>query len=350
MTSQSVPTPAESLKGLILNGDSGIRWTIIDIIVPVAGATGGAFSSSYVASNASDEKVFVKAIDIERSLKDVEDPVSATQLLLAGYQRERDLLQECLRMSRVVSLKDSGIHRFPDHTVPVPFLVFEQAVGDVRSIMNFPRGDYAITLRILHQAAVGIRQLHNKRIAHQDLKPSNVLQFEPDNHKLSDLGRASQQGVPAPWDNLAIPGQISYAPPELRYDYVPSEWLERRVLSDFYQLGSLMTFFLTAATMPALLESKLQTHHRPGKWGGTYEEILPVLSDAYSEVIEELAAEVPEPLSDAVDIVQALCDPDVSRRGRHGTAKLSIRSIDRYVSRLDHLSHVAEAKDIGKRE
>lgn len=351
MTESGTSTPAESLQGLILRGDSNTDWEIVEAVTRAVGATGENFSCSYVAKGPNGEGVFVKAIDIQRSLdQSAGDPVSRTAALLTGYERERDLLHACLRMSRVVSLRDSGLHRFPQHAIPVPFLVFEQARGDVRTTMSFPRSDYAMTLTVLHQVAVGLGQLHNARIVHQDLKPSNVLAFEEGEHKPTDLGRASQQGFAAWWDDLPIPGQFSYAPPELRYGYISSEWLERRMLSDFYQLGSLMAFFLTAATMPALLEAKLQPHHRVGTWGGTYEEILPVLSDAFAEVIEELAAVVPEALGEVVDIIQSLCEPDVSRRGRRGFAKLSVRSLDRYVSRLDYLAKTADMRAIGTRE
>lgn len=37
---------------------------------------------------------------------------------------------------------------------------------------------------------LAIRQLHAKNIAHQDVKPSNVLDYRTDGHKLGDFGSA----------------------------------------------------------------------------------------------------------------------------------------------------------------
>ena len=60
----------------------------------------------------------------------------------------------------------------------VQYLIFEKADGDARSFLNASSAfDLAWSLRALHHVTVGLRQMHQSRMAHQDLKPSNVLLF-----------------------------------------------------------------------------------------------------------------------------------------------------------------------------
>ena len=66
------------------------------------------------------------------------------------------------------------------------YIVFELASGDIRAeIERLPNFDLAWCLRSLHNATVGVQQLHSKDIAHQDIKPSNVLVFGMDGSKLA---------------------------------------------------------------------------------------------------------------------------------------------------------------------
>src|SRR5205823_2049082 len=64
----------------------------------------------------------------------------------------------------------------------------------------------------LHHIATGLYQLHSAEVAHQDLKPSNILVFEGSTSKIADLGCASVKGVASPRDSAAFAGDRTYAP------------------------------------------------------------------------------------------------------------------------------------------
>jgi serine/threonine protein kinase len=81
---------------------------------------------------------------------------------------------------------------------PATYLPFELATGDLREQVDLSRRfDLAYRLRVLHNSAKGLSQLHNSHIAHQDLKPSNVVTFdrtskgEIDTTKIEGIGACS---------------------------------------------------------------------------------------------------------------------------------------------------------------
>ena len=81
------------------------------------------------------------------------------------------------------------------------------------SIGGSPRQEADISTaddRTLHHIAVGLQQLHGEGIAHQDLKPSNVLFFETFGAKLADLGCADTLKNPAssPHGHWGITGDV----------------------------------------------------------------------------------------------------------------------------------------------
>ncbi len=80
--------------------------------------------------------------------------------------------------------------------------------------------DLAWTMRMLHHVAVGLQQLHGVGIAHQDLKPSNVLVFSDFISKLADLGRSAHADYEPPHDSFITPAALTCTNPELRYGFV----------------------------------------------------------------------------------------------------------------------------------
>lgn len=322
-------------------------WQIVKRIDRQAGQTGGCFSDSYLVERADGHQGFLKAIDLSAAVG-AQDPTAVLKPLIDAYEFERALLFECREraMSHVVLPLASGSIRI-DESVPfsnVPYIIFERGDGDIRLLVAQTQWlEAAWALRALHHIAVGLSQLHRANVAHQDLKPSNVVVFGNDRNKVGDLGHAVRRDAPLvrPEHNV-IGGDPAHAPPEQLYLDVPTDWVLHRVGADLYHLGSLAVFFFGRTTMTALLRLHIPQSVLPGKWRGSYAEILPVVRDAYSKAITQFAAEVPAELrKELVTIVQQLCDPDPSQRG-HPLARAAKHgdplSLERYVSQFNRLA------------
>jgi serine/threonine protein kinase len=230
--------------------------------------------------------------------------------------------------------------------------VFELADGDIRDYLRMSEAfDLAMILRTLHNTAVGLKQLHSEGIAHQDLKPSNVLIFNVLHvAKIADVGRATKRGRNAPHEDVEVPGALAYAPPELLYGYIDPDWNKRRLGCDLYLLGSLVFFLFTNVSMTAAILSKLHPMHRHNNWTDTYEHVLPYIRDAFNSTIEELEQCLPISIRMEISqITRQLCEPKPEKRG-HPKEKIGTAnrySLQRYISRFDVLASKAEARLLG---
>jgi serine/threonine protein kinase len=246
---------ASKLKGMKLSGG----WTAGSDL-PLLSDTGGNFSYSYLVTHDDGRKAFLKALDYSRALRSP-DPPSALQALTTAYLFERSVLETCKsrRMDRIVQSIDSGhVIVDPSELGRVDYLVFEMADCDVRSFLSAAAAiELAWKLRSLHHIATGIHQLHSAGIAHQDVKPSNILVFGKRTSKVADLGSASQKGTVCPRDDRHFAGDPSYAPPELLYGYLDPDWANRRFGCDAYLLGSMIIFMFTGLNATGLLLSKM---------------------------------------------------------------------------------------------
>ena len=270
----SALAPAALLEGLTLAGG----WTVGAKIARSSAATGGCFSESYAVSR-DGQHAFLKALDYSVALQQ-KDQVAALQELTAAYLHERRLLERCTadRLSHVVMALDFGEVEVPDQgpLSRVQYLILERADGDVRAHLDTLNAlDLAWSLRSLHHAAVGLQQLHRRNIYHQDTKPSNVLVFPGGDRKIGDLGRATHQGYAAAHDGLVVPGDPTYAPPELLYAYVLPDEARRRMACDMYLLGSLLVFFFIRMGMTPAWGAGLHSSLYPVNWQGRFDEVLP---------------------------------------------------------------------------
>jgi serine/threonine protein kinase len=198
-------------------------------------------------------------------------------------------------------------------------------------------------MKALHHVATGLKQLHNVSVAHQDLKPSNVLVYAAsEGSKICDLGRAWDKHKSAAHDGWDVAGDRRYAPPEFLYFAVPADENARRFGCDLYQLGSLVVFCFSRVHMNALLAIHVHPDHRPGIWGGTYQGVLPALSAAFDLALAQFERDVPDFLkAEMRQTVAELCEPDPTRRGHPMNHYQNQFSLERYVSRFDRLAHVA---------
>jgi serine/threonine protein kinase len=268
--------PARLLLGRTLPGN----WKVVKAVARKPTATGANFSVGYIVEQAGGRKAYLKAMDYTAAFQ---QPNTAEFLrwMTDAYLFEKNVCQRCRDqyLKRVVHAIDHGtIQTDPNSPFSkVEYLIFELADGDIRAHLDAQQDfDVAFALRTLHEVATGLEQLHRAHMAHQDLKPSNVLVFEKNNgSKIADFGRAWSQDLPAPHDNLPVAGDRGYAPPELIYGEVAIEVTRRRYGCDAYHLGSLVVFLFTRVDMNALLVKHLAPEHHPYTWNGTYAAVLP---------------------------------------------------------------------------
>ena len=345
MNSQSnSQAPAKLLAGRTL--DNG--WLVKELIDRPETSTGGHFSTSYIVHSHDGRKAFLKAMDYMRALESP-DPAKSLEIMTAAFNFERNLLEKCREnsLSRIVRVLDSGTiaAQKGNPSSVVQYLIFELADGDIRTFMEFEEGlDSAWVLRTLHQAAAALYQLHRVQVAHQDLKPSNVLIFQRNRSKLADLGRAYDLNSSSPNDGLACAGDFAYAPPELLYGRVDQDWRIRRLACDMYLLGSLVVFFYTGVSMTHLLIKRVDSSHHYSEWGDGYDEVLPYLQNIFAQIVRELSQNVPRDFArDITTLVRQLCNPDPRERGHPKNMTAGTKySLERYVSKFDLLAKRAE--------
>lgn len=344
---------AGELLGLELSGG----WRVIERFERGPEPTGSVFSEGYVVASVGGQRAFLKALDFSEAFR-TDDPVRTLEAMTTAFNYERDLLMRCRdrRMDRVVLAVADGrvvVDRLNPYSV-VPYIIFELAEGDVRRHVNLSKQfDLRWALRSLHHVATGLHQLHAEQIAHQDLKPSNVMMFKGGKDaKLGDLGRASTFEKAGHYDDWEIPGDRRYAPPELFYGALPTDWVARRLGSDAYQLGSMIAFLFTGLSMTALWLKELPPEQWPGRWQGTFAEVLPYVQDAFDRAARQVEAQIPQDVRSALGtMLRRLCDPDPAQRGhprtraaKHGNPV----SIERFMTELDLLARRAESVNVAR--
>jgi serine/threonine protein kinase len=272
--------------------------------------------------------------------------------MTTAFNFEREILFRCRdeHLSRIIrTLEDGKV--IVDTGSPVgvvQYLIFELANSDIRvhAVAGAMITD-AWRLRTLHDIATGLYQLHRIEIAHQDVKPSNVLVIGDGRQKLSDLGCAAHSGTSAPRDGHVIAGDRNYAPPELLYGYTLADWHERRLGCDLYLLGSMISFLFSQASMTHVWVSQLDPIFRPGRWTDTFQAVLPYLRSACDNAFVSISKSFPETLATELSAsLRQLCDPDPMLRG-HPRSRSQVGnrySLERYVSTFNLLAKRAELR------
>jgi len=340
--------PSSCLKGLKLNNG----WTVIEEISKHPTATGGCFSTGYKVKK-DNQTAFLKALDFSDAFNSP-DTARRLQELTEAYNFERDILMKCKgkHLDKIVYSIEDGkvvVPGFPPYIGTVYYLVFELADGDIRKIKDyFKKIDLAFIFRSLHNTAVGIKQLHTNEIAHQDIKPSNVLVFKKDS-KIADIGRASDRNKSFMFDNLKIPGDRNYAPIEQKYGFHYSSDFSEKYAADLFLFGSLFFFHFigTSAAQSIIMKSRFLGII----YTNVFENDLPEIIRAYNLALDDLKQAILEHLNEKdseeiICIVKSLCYPDPRKRGypKNVETKNNQYSMERYISRLDYFAKKAEFK------
>jgi serine/threonine protein kinase len=335
-------TAASSLDGMTLTGG----WEVMSHIDIPLDRSGGAFSVGYLVRRYDGHMAFCKAMDYSAAFaEDVEDTELELRRLTDAYLFEREVAERCRdrKLNRIVRVLDHGRIRVPglDYGV-VSYLIFELAHGDARDALDAVEPDnYQTPLQLAHDCAVALAQLHGINVAHQDVKPSNLMGWHNDQGwrgKLGDLGRAHCPTLASPHDAALCPGDAAWAPPELLYRWPSEGDVNDRRAVDAYGLGALISFMLINIPYSGLLALQMPKELRSSGWQGTYEEVLPYLVDAHGVAMQRLSTVLPEAIRDeAVAIVRELCHPDVGLRGDPRARGRGQHRLDllRYATRLD---------------
>lgn len=329
---------ADKLEGLTLEGG----WVVTNHLARNPNGTGGTFSQSYEVKLGS-RCGFLKAFDFSEAFDPGVDTAEAIQILVESYNHERDILKYCgdRKLSNVVIAIDHGSVQVPGLNQMegrVFYLIFEMADCDVRVQMDTTKSfDTLWCMRALKDVTLGLHQVHKEMIAHQDAKPSNVLAYGDRGFKIADFGRSSRKGQAARHDGMTVAGDRTYAPPELLYGFTHPDFVPRRIGCDLYMLGNLAGFLFSGVNITASLFSVLDSQHHPKAWGGTYEEVLPYLQNAFTTVLGNVAPLVDELVrDDVVTLIGEQCNPDITQRG-HSKAigRTNQYSLERHLSHLD---------------
>jgi serine/threonine protein kinase len=308
--------------------------------------TGSCFSTGYLVERKSGERGFLKAVDYIRAFQ-AQDTAMAMKAIADAFVFERELCEKCRvrAMGEVVHAIDNGnviVVPGQDHT-KVSYLIFDLADGDIRRhLAAQDRFDLVFVLRTAHNVAVGLDQLHRADMAHQDLKPSNVLVFQKEGKsKICDLGRAWARGVAGPHDELAFAGDMGYAPPEVYLGIAQPDEMMRRFGFDMYHLGSLVVFLFTGVHVNGLLATFLRRGIVLTDGETNVHDQLPYYQAAFAESLVEFGRHVHGSVrEDLTRLVSQLCEPDPRKRGhpRNPRGTPAQFSLERYVSWLNLLA------------
>jgi eukaryotic-like serine/threonine-protein kinase len=341
------------LVGLSLNGWQVVREAPRDTSQNASAESSDGFFSRGFFGEKDGIRAFIKVLDF-KGASEHGLPLDTLSFLLNAHKFEQSVLQACreARLANVVSLYDSGQCEIetPVGRQTVYFFALELAPRDVRHSIEFgPADDAGWKLRILHQTALALSQLHGKRICHQDVKPGNILDFDSKTFKLTDFGRAFSHVHAFPQANV-IPfmGEMCYAPPEYAYGYTPLEVIDQREGADAYLLGSLIGILFCGLGATTMLIAALPEEMRPlCEPTPRFDEALPHLISAHGTVLIELAERIPPSISDRLTTAyQELTHPDPAVRGNPTSRREAGRrpGIERYVSLFDRLRHVVSVK------
>lgn len=327
-------------KASDLLGEQIGNWLVIKKRNKIGADKSGAFASGYTVKNKNGDKAFLKAFNYYYALRATGSTINELKKLVDDFTYERDLLEFCAenKMRRIVTAIDYGEHDLQGVTLPIPYLIFELAQGNLHKYRAVNNPLLAWKLQTFHGTLVGLSQLHKAKIAHQDIKPSNILIFGDEIAKISDLGCATQFGNESVWNG----GDPDYLPIELFYGYTSNDWETRRFGADFFMMGGLLTYLVSDSSFLALLISKLDDGFKPLKFLGTYVQVLPYIMHAYHETLSEIGDSIYPPIKNEImPIISELTHPIPEKRGNPQNIQINRHrqfSLEKYISIIDRIA------------
>lgn len=335
---------AKELVGFVIED----RWEFTKLQHEAPPTSGGNFGVGYFAYDRIDEvERFIKVVDFRSRLADLSQLTALLQL--ANF--EVDMHKYCARMTKVVRMLAHGqlFFRMPDG-VEYSFLclVLEKGEGDIKSHLDFlPAKSPYWKLWVLRDVALAATQIERGNLAHNDIKPSNVIRFDSKgtahNIKLGDIGRAVTKSGSGPFDGLDWAGDPRHKPIETLYGWKEGEFQNRHTAADAYMLGNLMSFLFVGASMTERIVNSLPEKYRPGTYKGGYKQVLDVVRHTWNTIVkDQVAPAFPDDLrAELTNILVCLTNPDPQVRGNPAARLQGLLGMDRFHSKLELLAQRA---------
>jgi serine/threonine protein kinase len=336
--------PAKYLTGKTLEGG----WLVKENVTKTLDYGATSFSETYLLEK-NGQTAILKALDFSIALLS-DDPTASLIQLSKSYDFEKELLELCKskRLTKIINIIAQGnIPPISGSIIPVPYFILEYADRDIKSQIDFDsRFNTTWLLRILHNVTVGLFQLHNQGVAHTDVRPENIVEFSKSLQKITELGRSNKKGIENPNKDFGSANDPSYMTPEYLYGHEETDWVYKSQASDVYQLGGLIFFLFTQSNFNTWLYHFLDDSHKRDNWGGTYNEVLPYLTEAYDKAVYFFTAYVEdEDLKSKLEItLRQLCHPDPRKRGHPRDIESigSSMSVERFITQFDRLAILSE--------
>lgn len=297
------------------------------------GESGGNFSVCYIVEK-DNKDFFMKVLNYQNIIFGPPPAgMSRSEYMetaLKEFNYEKSLSRYCKdkRISNVVIYENSGEIHIDGYPFPVvSYIIYEKANGNIRKFIEYSKklefsariSTLSEKLRSLRDVATGLSSLHRNNITHQDLKPSNIMEFGNES-KIGDLGRSLcfDNTIECPYTAHSFHGDWNYAPPEAIFGYLIPDDKERLYQMDNYTLGGLISYYLTGMSFNALMNLNLPYDMlQMMEMGLIYENVKVDLINAFAKSLQILKDEIPlESIRESiVTIVGYLCNPDPTKRG-----------------------------------
>lgn len=327
------------------------RWELRSLLHQSPQESGGNFGVGYIVYDLNEKQErFLKVVDYRKRMRQI----SQLTQLLTEAQFEVAIQKYCneKRMSRVVKMLAHGelvFKRIAD-SEEYSFLciVMEKGEGDIKDHVHYaPNQSPFWKLSVARDVALAILQMERANLAHNDVKPSNVIRFKSDGDKhlvkLGDIARVVRKDGQGPFDGKDWAGDPRHRPIETLYGWKEPEWHNRRTAADAYMLGNLISFLFVGASVTERIVNSLSPEYRPEAYTGSYRQILDVVRHTWLAIVEsQIAPAFPDKLrAELQSIFCWLTEPDPRERGDRSARRTGSVGMERIHSRLVQLTNKA---------
>lgn len=233
------------------------------------------------------------------------------------------------------------------------YIIFEKADGDLREVYLKSRpNDWLSFFRAMHHVCIAAEQLHRAGIAHQDIKPSNILHFPLEESKVGDLGRVTDIKGKSPFLKLPFPGDYRYAPLEVRYGVGMRDFYDR-YLTDIYAIGSLVYQTIMGVNITAALVDQSR-RSMPNALHVSYKDSLPLHISSFSVLMDRFFDECYKLFGQRIAnevcmVVREMCHPDFEMRGAPKFTSRKVKlSARRYTSKMASIIRLFYVEGLAK--